>query len=255
MPNMQIAVQLYTLRDLTAKDFAGTMKRVAEIGYKNVELAGYGNLPDAKAARKALDDAGLKAVSGHYAIDMLSTKVEQVMADAEALDMKLVVCPFLPPERRKDAAAYEATAKVLNDAGNHLHQRGMELAYHNHAFEFEKLNDGRTGFDILFDKTEHHLVKVELDVYWVQYAGVDPVAPMNNHENRVRMLHLKDMGEGAEKRFAPVGAGVMDFKPILAAAEQHGVLFGAVEPDKTYDTPPLDAIRLSFENLKKMGAV
>src|SRR5688500_20367492 len=103
------AIQLYTLRDLTAKDFAGTMKQVAALGYKFVEVAGYGNLGNAKAARKALDDAGLKATSGHYAIDLLEKNIEQVLADAEVLGIDTVVCPFLPDDRRRDAKGYEAT--------------------------------------------------------------------------------------------------------------------------------------------------
>src|SRR5215212_3085132 len=101
MPRPQCAaLQLYTVRDLTAKDFAGTVKKVADVGYKFVELAGYGNLKDAKSASKALDDAGLKACSGHYAIDVLEKNVEQVIADAEALGIDTVVCPFLPEDRR-----------------------------------------------------------------------------------------------------------------------------------------------------------
>src|SRR6476620_10379654 len=112
MPNIQCdALQLYTVRDMTAKDFPGTMKKVAEIGYKRVELAGYGNLKDAKSARKALDDAGLQAV----------------------------ICPFLPEDRRKDARGYEQVAKVLQRAAEQFHGQGIILGYHNHNFEFQNL--------------------------------------------------------------------------------------------------------------------
>src|SRR6476661_566937 len=129
MPNMRCdALQLYTVRDMTQRDFAGTMKKVADIGYKLVETAGYGNLKTAKEAKKALDDAGLKAVSGHFAIDLLESKLEQV------LEVDMVVCPFLPEDRRKD---YQAVAKVLDKAGLALHQYGVILGYHNHDFEFK----------------------------------------------------------------------------------------------------------------------
>src|SRR5687767_10362211 len=115
MPHMQSsAIQLYTLRDLTAKDFAGTMKAVAKLGYKYVETAGYGDLKTAKAAKQALDDAGLKASSGHFAIDLLEKNIEQVLADAQTLGIDTVVCPFIAEDRRKD---YVATAKVLETAG------------------------------------------------------------------------------------------------------------------------------------------
>jgi sugar phosphate isomerase/epimerase len=248
------ALQLYTVRDLTAKDFAGTVKKVADVGYKFVELAGYGNLANAKAARKALDDAGLKACSGHFAIDLLEKNVEQVLADAEALGIDTVVCPFLPEERRKDAKGYEATAKSLEAIGSQLHQHGLVLGYHNHAFEFQKFGD-KTGLDIIFENTAPHLVVAEIDVYWVQNGGSDPVRLIEKYGERVRLLHLKDMAEGPDKRFAPVGAGIMKFKAILDAARTAGVRWGIVEQDRTYDAQPLDAIKTSLENLKKLGAV
>ena len=247
------ALQLYTVRDLTAKDFAGTVKKVAEIGYKYVELAGYGNLKDAKAVRKALDDAGLKACSAHYALDLLEKKIEQVKDDAETLGIDTVVCPFLPEDRRRDAKGYEATAKVLEAAGNQLHPFGIILAYHNHNFEFQKFGN-KTGLDILFENTSPHLVCAEIDVYWVKHAGSDPVEQINKLGERVRLLHLKDLA-GSDKRFAPIGTGTLDFKAILAAAEKSGVRFGIVEQDRTYDASPLDAAKTSLENLKKLGAV
>jgi sugar phosphate isomerase/epimerase len=248
------ALQLYTVRDLMAKDFAGTAKKVADIGYKFVELAGYGNLGNAKAARKALDDAGLKAISGHFGIDLLEKKLDQVIADAETLGIDTIVCPFLPEARRKDAKAYEAIAKQLERVGSELHQPGYVLAYHNHNFEFEKL-DGKTGLEIILDNTSAHLVMAEIDVYWVKFAGADPVALIEKLGDRVRLLHLKDMAEGPGKRFAPVGTGIIEFKAILAAAEKHNVRYGIVEQDNAYGTPPLEAIQTSLNNLKKLGAV
>jgi sugar phosphate isomerase/epimerase len=254
MPNMQSnALQLYSVRDMTARDFGGTMKKVADIGYKLVETAGYGNLKTAKEAKKALDDAGLKAVSGHFAIDMLEGKIEQVVEDAQTLALDMVVCPYLPDDRR-NAAGYTATAKALEKAGLALHQYGPVLAYHNHDFEFQKF-DGKYGMDILLENTQPHLVAAEIDIYWVKKAGLDPVEYLNKLGDRVRALHLKDMHAGDEKRFAPVGAGTIDFKAVLAAAEKNGVRYGIVEQDRTYDQATLDAIKMSLENLKKLGAV
>jgi len=253
MPNIQCAaLQLYTVRDLTARDFAGTMKQVAGIGYKLVELAGYGSAKDAKSARKALDDAGLKAVSAHYAINVLEMSVEQVQADAETLGIDTVVCPFLPEESR-NAKGYEAAAATLRRAGEQLHGQGIVLGYHNHNFEFDKFG-GKTGLDIILDNTPRHLVVAEVDVYWAKFAGVDPAELIDRLGDRVRLLHLKDMGPGSDKRFAPVGTGIIDFKSILATAEKHGVRWGIVEQDRTFDKATLDAIKTSLENLKKLGA-
>lgn len=255
MPHMKCnALQLYSVRDMTARDFAGTVKKVADIGYKLVETAGYGNLKTAKDAKKALDDAGVKAVSGHFSIDMLEKQIEQVIDEAQTLELELVVCPFLPDNRRKTAADYQAVAKSLEKAGLMLHQHGIILGYHNHAFEFEKL-DGKYGMDILLENTQPHLVCAEIDVYWVKHAGVDPVEYINKLGDRVRALHLKDMLKGQEKRFAPVGTGIIDFKTLIAAADKNGVRYGIVEQDRTYDKATLDAIKTSFENLKKLGAV
>ena len=251
MPNMRCdALQLYSVRDMTARDFAGTIKKVAGIGYKAVETAGYGNLKTAKEAKKALDDAGLKAVSGHFAIDLLENKIDQVVEDAQALEIDLVVCPFLPEDRRKD---YAAVAKVLDKAGLALHQYGVMLGYHNHDFEFK--NPGKSGLEVILENTQPHVMCAEVDVFWVKFAGLDPVALINKLGDRVRALHLKDMLEGPEKRFAPVGTGVIDFKAVLAAAEKTGVRYGIVEQDRTYDKATLDSITTSLANLKKLGAV
>ena len=254
MPNIRCdALQLYSVRDMTQRDFAGTCKKVADIGYKLVETAGYGNLKTAGEAKKALDDAGLKAVSGHFGIDLLENKLEQVVEEAQTLGLDMVVCPFLPDDRRS-AAGYAATARSLEKAGLALHQYGPVLAYHNHDFEFQKF-DGKYGMDILLENTQAHLVAAEIDIYWVKKAGLEPVEYLNKLGDRVRALHLKDMLAGDEKRFAPVGAGVIDFKAVIAAAEKNGVRYGIVEQDRTYDQATLDVIKTSLENLKKMGAV
>jgi sugar phosphate isomerase/epimerase len=231
----------------------GTLKRVAEIGYTTVELAGYGNLKKPQEVKKALDDAGLKAPAGHWAIDVLEKDVERILEECQVFEMTHVVVPYLAEDRRKDAAGWKATAKRLDEIGSFFHGIGVELAYHNHAFEFQKF-DGKYGLDILWENTTPHLVKAEIDVYWVKHGGVDPAAYIDQLGDRVRLLHLKDMAAGEDKRFAPVGTGLIDFKAILAAAEKHGVRWGFVEQDNTYDTPPLDAIRTSLENLKKLGA-
>ena len=254
MPNMGIGVQLYTLRDLTAKNFARTINAVAKLGYQSVELAGYGDLKSPKDVKKALDDAGLKAPAGHYAIDVLEKEAERIKDEAELLGLETVVVPYLAEDRRKGADGYKRTAELMNEIGNVMHGVGLELAYHNHSFEFEKF-DGKYGLDILYENTMAHLVKAEIDVYWVKHGGADPAALIDKLGDRVRLLHLKDMGPEPEKRFAEVGTGSLDFKAILAAAEKHGVRWGMVEQDNTYDTPPLDAIRTSYENLKKLGAV
>jgi sugar phosphate isomerase/epimerase len=271
MSDLPIAVQLYTLRDLTKSDFAKMAAEVARIGYAGVELAGYGNLKTAAEVRRALDDVGLKVAGSHASIDALESDLNRVLDDNDALHNRNIVCPFMPEARRKDAAAWRDVATTLNRIGGQCRARGIEFAYHNHSFEFVKftLRDAseatklpkdsaqleKTGLDILFEHTDPALVKAELDVYWVQHGGDDPIVWLKKLGPRCLLVHLKDMSEGGEKKFAPVGEGILDFAQILKASRDAGVKWGIVEQDLTYDVPPLDAVRRSFENLRKLGAV
>ena len=248
-----ISVQLYTVRDAASKDFPAAMKKVAAIGYKSVELAGYGNLKTAAEAKKALDDAGLTVAGTHAPLEQLEKELIKVMDDAEAVGTNLVICPWLGEERRKDVAGWKAAAKSLNTIGRGMHERGIDFAYHNHAFEFKEF-EGKKGLDILFENSEPHLVKAEIDVYWVRHGGEDPVERMNKLGDRVVALHLKDMAPGDDKKFAEVGTGFIDFKAVLQAAEKIGVRYGAVEQDSTYRKDPFEAIKTSYENLQKLGA-
>ena len=252
---LPIAVQLYTVRDLTKTDFAGTLKEVANIGYAGVELAGFGNLKSAQDVKKAVDGAGLKVCGAHVGIEALEKDLNKQLDEQATIGNTNVVVPYLADNRRKDAAGWRQVAESLNALGEVCQSRGMQLAYHNHSFEFQVFDNGKTGMDILFEHTDPRLVKAELDLYWVKHGGQDPVQYLNKLGSRVNLVHLKDMAPGADRKFAPVGTGTLDFKAIIDACRKHGVQWGIVEQDSTYDVPPLQAIRTSFENLKKIGAV
>lgn len=253
MNALPISLQLYTIRNQTSADFAGTMKQVAKIGFKNVELAGFGNLKTAAEVKKALDDAGLKASGIHASLDVLAN-FNKVVEDCQTIGIKNVICPWLPEDRRKSAADWKKNASEMNQIGKQCQAKGLEFSYHNHSFEFEKF-DGKTGMDILWENTEPTLVKSELDVYWVKHGGIDPITYMKQLGNRVVLVHLKDMANGPDRRFAPIGTGILDFKAICAECSRLGVKYGIVEQDDCYETPPMEAIKTSFENLKKIGVV
>ncbi len=255
MPRPQIAVQLYTLRDLTRTDFAGVMKQVAEIGYKGVELAGYGNLAGAAEAKSAIDAAGLQVVGAHIGIETLEQNVDAALDDQQTLGNRNVVVPWLPELRRGTTDAWKQVAHSLQVIGEACATRGMQLSYHNHAFEFDTVDaEGHIAMDILFGETSPAIVKSELDLYWVKRGGRDPVEYLNKLGPRVSLAHLKDMA-GADQRFAPVGTGELDFEKILSAMSRLEIPWGIVEQDNCYETPPLEAVRTSFENLNRMGAV
>jgi len=254
MPKLPISAQLYTVRDQIKTDFAGTVRQLAKIGYAGVEMAGWGNLSSAAEAKKACDDAGLKVSGGHVGIEQLEKELDKALDDNETVGNKNVIIPWLNEDRRRSAADWQKFAQTCNAVAAKMQPRGFTLSYHNHSFEFQTF-DGKSGYDIFLANSDPKLVKLELDVYWLQHGGQDPAATIRKLGNRTLLIHLKDMATGPEKRFAPVGTGILDFKSILAATEQIGAKWAVVEQDQCYDTPPIEAMRTSFENLKKLGAV
>jgi sugar phosphate isomerase/epimerase len=244
--SIPVALQLYTVRDQTARDFAGTQRRVAEIGYRAVEFAGYGDL-STKALAGLLAETGLRAASTHVGIGALEEDLEREIAVCSALGCTNLVLPLLPPERR-DAEALAALAPRLNEFGRRCRAQGIAFAYHNHDFEFEQAG-GRYLLDLLLDSTDPALVGLELDVYWAAYAHVDPASYLRGHADRVRLLHLKDLG--ADRRFAEVGDGTLDIGTLCAAAEQAGVRWLIVEHDAPA-LPSLESARRSLENLRRL---
>jgi sugar phosphate isomerase/epimerase len=248
---LNLAVQLYTPREGCERDFAATARNVAGIGYRAVETAGYGNLKTAAQAREALDDAGLAVAGMHVPIEACEASMARVLDDADAMGTKVVIVPWLDESRRKSAADWRRVGESLSRFAEAANARGIELAYHNHSFEFEKF-DGKTAMQILFDAASAK-VKAELDVYWLAHGSEDPVAFIERFGTRTIALHLKDMARGAERRFAPVGEGILDFVAIAEAGRRAGVKYAAVEQDDCYGQSPLEAIQVSFENLKRLG--
>ena len=258
MSKLPIAAQLYTVRDLTKTDFAGTLAQVRRIGYRAVELAGHGNLTSAADVRRVLNDLDLEIAGAHVGIDALEKDLTKALDEQEELGNQNVVCPYLPDNRRKDADGWRQVAQSLNTIAQECRRRGFNFAYHNHSFEFHPVKSAgetTTGMDILWQNTDKNLVRAELDVYWIHHANLDPVKYVTTLGQRVLLLHLKDMAKDEERSFAPVGAGILNFKQIIVAAEDVGAQWGIVEQDSTYQVPPLDALRTSYENLRAIGAV
>ncbi len=206
----------------------------------------------------------MTVAGAHISIDELEKDLTRVLDEQEVLGNKNVVCPHLAENRRSDADGWRQVARSLNSVGQQCQRRGLNLAYHNHSFEFQSFDAGptvlhgsskKTGLDLLWENSDINLVRAELDVYWVQHAGLDPTDYINKLGRRILLVHLKDMASGSERQFAPVGEGIIQFKEILAAAESAGAQWGVVEQDSTYNAPPLEAIQISFRNLQAMGAV
>ena len=250
MPENPISLQLYTVRDPIASDYAGTLRAVAEIGYRAVELVTLGSF-SAPALRTELDRLGLQVSGMHVPLDRLENQIEAALDEAAALEVPYVICPWLPAERRTGAAAWRGVADALNRAGERCRAAGRQLCYHHHDFEFQPA-DGSTGFDILFSSTDPALVKAELDVYWAAFAGRDPVALIGQLGERAPLIHLKDMTGGENRTFAEVGHGTLDFAAILAACDRAGAEWLIVEQDRCAGDP-LESVRMSLEYLKSLG--
>lgn len=245
-----VALQLYTVREEAAKDWLGTLRRVAAMGYPAVELAGTGGL-SAQDLRKALDDLGLRCSGSHIGLGELEGDLQGVLDYNLAIGNRYVVVPALPGNLRRSEAAYRDAARRLNAIGAACRERGLTLAYHNHNFEFQRFG-GRLALDILYDETDPALVKGELDVFWVVHAGADPVAWLRDHPGRCPLVHLKDMAPGPERTFAEVGEGIIDFQPIFAAAKATGAEWYVVEQD-TCRRPSLESAELSLRHLQEWG--
>jgi sugar phosphate isomerase/epimerase len=245
-----VALQLYTVRDELAKDFAGTIRRVAEIGYPGVELSNYGDISSSDL-KALLDETGLRAASTHVGLAALDADFDKEIDYCAAVGCSYLVLPSLPPEMR-DAAKLKALAPGLNEYGRRCRERGLVFAYHNHDFEFVAGADGTYLLDALLDSTDPTLVHLELDIYWAAYAGVDPVAYLRRRSGRVPLVHLKDMA--ADRSFTEVGAGTIDMAGIFAAADAGGAAWYIVENDRPA-MPSLESARRSLEYLRGQGKV
>lgn len=240
-----VGVQLYTLRDEVDKDMEAVLRRVKDLGYQSVEFAGFGNL-DANRVKTLLDELGLVAAASHISLDRLQNELDTVIEEQKQIGCRVIVCPYLTEDQRGE---YEKLAAFLNQAGAVCQDAGLEMVYHHHDFEFEKMADGRTGMEILMTETSPDLVSFEADVYWLKQSGHGPVKWLKDHKDRIRFVHLKDMTE--DGHFAPVGAGTLDIPGIIATLDIDHWL---VEQDET-EGSAFDSVEASIRYLKEHNLV
>ena len=255
-----IALQMYTMRDPAKKDLVDTLKKCREMGWQYVQWSGMPKM-SAEEIRKALDDAGLKAIAGHTSMEPFEKDFE-----TEARFWKTVgVTDLGPGGMMKDCKATLADwlkgAQRLDAIGAKLKEVGIRLTYHNHTFEFEKFpEDPRTKFDILMDSTKPGNLYAELDVGWAFAAGADPAAFLRKHKGRCKCLHAKDIlaapagsPAGTRGKLVPLGQGAVNWKEVLVAARESGVEWYIYEQDNG-EGSPFDYARTSYEFLSKLVA-
>ncbi len=242
---MKYGLQMYTLRELTGGDMPGILKKVADMGYEGVELAGFGSsTPEEMPA--LLRENGLSLISAHIGYQDLQKDGPLWAERMQAMDCARITLPWMDP-RRLEADSIGQTADMINELAEQLKPHGIELSYHNHDFEFV---DGR--YDRLMQLCP--ALKFELDTYWVRFAGFDPVEVMKRYADRIVLVHLKDMLDKDpvthEDPNPVLMTGTVDVAAIVGQAEAMRIPWGIVEMDRPVGDP-LAAVEESLRNLKK----
>jgi sugar phosphate isomerase/epimerase len=259
-----ICLQLYTIRDAMGKDAPGSLKKVSEIGYKYVELASYANNKfygyEPAEFRKIVNDLGLEILSSHASVNPLGITMDgakKMAEDHAKLGAKYCMQPFVAEEDRKSVAGYQKMVAEWNKVGKIMKETGIQFGYHNHNFEFDKVEGKIPYFDIFLAEMDKNYLTMELDLFWITKAGLDPVELFKKYPGRFQLFHMKDMYTKQEPTFttsgisdfAPVGAGLINFREILAAKDIAGMKYMIVEQDSTKDGKPFEAIQTSITNL------
>jgi len=248
-----IGLELYTVRDLFAKDPAGTLKQVAAVGYKEVEVG-----PGVKPAllNPDLRAAGLTAPSGYFDVPKTVDDWKKTVEMGKSFGVRYLVVGDNP---RLDADAWKRRADLFSQCGTLSLAAGMQFCYHAHFREFARL-DGTCGYDIMLTQCDAKVLKMEMDVFWAHFAGVEPIDYFERYPGRFPLLHIKDLKKGYKgsttdfpehgpNPFVPVGQGSIDWQKVFAHKQKAGVKHIFVEQDEC-DVPPLEAIKISFQYLK-----
>jgi len=246
-----VGIQLYTVRELFAKDPMGTLEKVAAIGYREVEYGGGGyDRMDHAALRKTMDRLGLKSPSIHVGYEALAADFDGAVAMTRALGADTLVVPYMADTHR-NAEGWKVAVADFNRYAERLKKAGLGFAYHNHDFEFTVKPGGTSLFDTLIADADPALVQIELDLFWTVAAGEDPKAIIGRLPGRIYAYHVKD--RTADGKMTSVGKGVIDFADIFTLNRTAGVKHFYVENDQS-PAPYLPDIQTSFATLSRLRA-
>lgn len=251
---MQIGAQFFTLRDhcKTLEDFSESLKKVADIGYRTVQISGVCPY-EPEWLRGRLAETGLSCVITHTNQDRIADETQQVIADHAVFGCDYIGVGSMPGQLRHPGD-YDSFVERFRPAGEAIAAAGKRLMYHNHHFEFMKAPNGKLYLEKLMEDFAPEALGFTLDTYWVQFGGGDPAAWLDRLSGRVPCIHLKDMAcVDFEQHMAPVGEGNLNWPRILAAAEKAGAKYLLVEQDDCYGEDPFDCLRRSYQFLRAAG--
>lgn len=250
---LPIAVQVYSVREEAERDFAGTMKKLGEMGYDGVELAGlYGK--SAEEIRDSIKAAGLTAISAHVSYDELAGDLEKTLQDYETIGCRYIVIPWLGEDRRFGTALYEETIKEIPVISEGCKKHGMTLLYHNHDFEFAKTLDGTYALDQLYAEVPADVLGAEPDTYWIKVGGPDPSEWLKKYSGRCPLVHVKDFRRKADGvDLLALGEGEQDFPTLVKTAKECGAQWLVIEQDDHPYGTPMGDMKKSLNYLKELG--
>ncbi|MGF1656226.1 MAG: sugar phosphate isomerase/epimerase family protein [Verrucomicrobiales bacterium] len=248
MPQPPVALQLWSLREQVKSNFAETIKKVAELGYQGVELAGYGNF-NAEEAARALQSASLQVAGMHVGVSRLENDMDQLISEAKLFNTKNIVLAS-PGRDFSTVEDCDSFADKLSQYGATLRKAGLKLAYHNHAQEFRSI-EGQSVLDRLYQATAPRDLKAQPDVWWVLKGGVNPAAYLRALGGRISTVHLKD-GKMDESGPAELGQGDLPIQEVLTVTAELPNVEWLIVEQEDYNYPPLESVKVCLENLKKL---
>lgn len=269
---MKIALQLYSVRENTEKDFLGTLKKVKEMGYDGGELAGTFGY-SGKEIKDMFANVGLIPISAHVPYQVWTADMNGTLKLYKEIGCKYIAIPYLTEEYRYGGEKYAQVVEDIKKIGKLCADNGITLMYHNHDFEFEKAENGKYALDLIYEAISPELLKTELDTCWVNVGGEDPANFILKYAGRAPVVHLKDfdgeksdnmyelIGIDGEKRepkntfeFRPLGLGKQDFTSIIKASKDAGAEWVIVEQDEpSMGKSPLECAKISIDYMKKIG--
>jgi sugar phosphate isomerase/epimerase len=251
-PDFTIGIQLYTIRDLVQKDFIGTLKILSKIGYNSAEAAGYNDRKfyglTPKEYHLICRENGIQALSTHSNVN--TGNAAKVIEDTAGGGMKYLVLPSIPKEMRQTADDYKKIADDFNLIGEKCNASGIRFGYHNHAFEFEK-TEGEIPYDILLERTDPALCFMQVDFYWMVWAGHDPVEYFNRFPDRFELWHVKDMKSTDDRESTEIGKGIINFTGLFKLKDKAGMKYFFVEQE-LFKLDAVESINMSYQYLHNL---